>query len=269
VASRIMAHLVAGYPDRNASLEAARGLIDGGCSYLELQFPFSDPTADGPLIQEACDRALKGGFRLGEGFELVAEIHHLASLPIFIMSYANPVVVRGVEAFLAEARGAGAAGVIVPDLPIDADEGLFALAKRQGLHAVPVISPNTSDKRLDLLRPLDLEYAYATLRGGITGAYTEIGAENLSFLRRLGALNLKILAGFGISTFEQVRVLEPHVHAVVAGSVFVREIRGVLERRSIADHGPSSSPGLYEAVRGRMQELTGSLQPTGRPAVAP
>ena len=267
--SRIMAHLVAGYPDRRASLEVARGLIDGGCGYLEIQFPFSDPTADGPLIQEACDRALKAGFRLGEGFELVEEIQRLAAPPIFIMSYANPVIVRGVEAFLAEARRAGAAGVIVPDLPIDTDEGLFALSKRLGLHAVPVVSPNTSEKRLELLRALDLEYAYATLRGGITGAYTEIGEENLVFLRRLGALHLKILAGFGISTLEQVRALEPHVHAVVAGSVFVREIRDELERHNSAVHRPSSFPGLYEAVRGRMQELTGSPQPAGRRVVAP
>jgi tryptophan synthase alpha chain len=250
VGSRIMAHLVAGYPDWAGSLEVARGLIDGGCSYLEVQFPFSDPTADGPLIQEACDRALRAGFRFSQGLELLEAVRRSSSVPVFVMSYANPVVVRGVGRFLAEVRGAGAAGVIVPDLPVDSDEGLYRKARRQGLHAVPVISPNSSDGRLELLRPLGLRYLYATLRGGITGAYTEIGAENVAFLNRLVPLNASVLAGFGISTRRQVRALEPHVHAVVVGSAFVQEIQGVA-----AGQAGAGAVDLYGALRTRMQAL--------------
>ena len=110
MAERIMAHLVAGFPDREGSLAIARTLIDGGCDYLEVQFPFSDPTADGPWIQRACDLALRAGFRLEEGFRLAGEIARLSPVPVFLMSYANPLVVRGVEAFVDEARRAGAAG---------------------------------------------------------------------------------------------------------------------------------------------------------------
>ena len=247
MASRIMAHLVAGYPDREGSLEVARGLADGGCSYLEVQFPFSDPTADGPLIQEACDRALRAGFRVADGFALIEEIRRLSAAPVFIMSYANPVVVRGVEEFLGQARRAGASGVIVPDLPVDADEGLFAAGRRLGLAVVPVVSPNTTDRRLELLPPLELEYLDATLRRGITGAYTEIGEENLAFLARLQPLGVRILGGFGISSREQVRALEPHVHAAVVGSALVESIRGA-----------AAGPDLYTAVRARMEELAGS-----------
>jgi tryptophan synthase alpha subunit len=102
-AARIMAHLVAGYPDRAGALAAALGLAEGGASLLEVQFPFSDPTADGPLIQEACDAALTGGFRVAAGFELVRRIRAETGLPVFIMSYAGLVVARGVP-------GTGAAG---------------------------------------------------------------------------------------------------------------------------------------------------------------
>ena len=255
MASRIMAHLVAGYPDLETSLEAARALTDGGCAYLEVQFPFSDPTADGPVIQAACDRALRAGFRLAAGFALVAEIRRFTTVPILIMSYANPVFVRGTEGFLREAQRAGAAGVIVPDLPVDADEGLFEQARRLGLHAVPVASPNASPRRLELVRESGARYVYATLRPGITGTYTEIGPENLAFLRRLAALGLKVLAGFGISTREQVQTLEPHVHATVVGSVLVREIRRVIEGA-----GPPEALGsqAYATLLSRLRELTGS-----------
>lgn len=256
VASRIMAHLVAGYPDREGALAVARGLTDGGCSYLEVQFPFSDPTADGPVIQEACHRALRAGFRLAEGFALIEEIRRLAAVPVFIMSYANPVVVKGVEGFLAEARRTGASGVIVPDLPVDADEGLFACGRQLGLEVVPVVSPNTSERRLELLRPLEIGYLYATLRRGITGAYTEIGDENLAFLARLRTLGVRILGGFGISSREQVRTLEPHVHAAVVGSALVEEIRRTLAGTATTEGAGGDD--LYRAIRTRMEELAGA-----------
>jgi tryptophan synthase alpha chain len=179
-------------------------------------------------------------------------------VPVFIMSYANPVVVKGVESFLGEARRAGAAGVIVPDLPADADEGLFARGRRLGLEVVPVVSPNTTDKRLDLLRPLSPGYLYAALRRGITGAYTEIGEENLAFLARLRTLGARILGGFGISSRQQVQALEPHVHAAVVGSALVAEIGRSLAESESSGTETDGQAGLYEAVRARMEELVGA-----------
>ena len=166
---RVMTHMVAGYPDREGSMAAARGLIDGGAAYLEIQFPFSDPNADGPVIQAACGRALSGGFSLDEGFALVEEIAGLSPGPIFIMSYANPVFTLGIEAFVERALKAGAAGLIVPDLPIEADEGLYAAGRRAGLAVVPVLVPTISPERLELLLKADAEYLYIALRRGITG----------------------------------------------------------------------------------------------------
>ncbi len=228
--SRIMAHMVASYPDRAGSLDVARALFDGGCAYLELQFPFSDPTADGPDIQRACAQALASGFTVSDGFRLLAEIRTFARAPIFVMSYANLLFTRGIDRFLREVKEAGAAGVIVPDLPPDYDEGLFAAAEKEGLAAMPVLSPSMSAERLRRVAAIGAEHIYATLRIGTTGVVTTIDAAGLSFLSSIAAASrkrpVKIFGGFGVTKREQVVALEPHVHAVVVGSVLVREVAG-------------------------------------------
>ena len=243
---RIMAHMVAFSPDREGSLEVARGLAESGSAYLEVQFPFSDPTADGPDIQRACGKALEAGFTMSDGFRLVAEICAFARQPLFIMSYANLVFTRGVEKFLASCKEAGARGVIVPDLPPDYDEGLFTTASGFGLVAMPVMSPSMKEKRLARVASLAPACIYATLRTGTTGPSTTLNAEGRVFLARCASLSpgVRVFGGFGISTREQVRAFEPLVHAVVVGSALVREVaRGADPRR---------------AVRSKVEELMGA-----------
>jgi tryptophan synthase alpha chain len=189
---------------------------------------------------------LRAGFRVADGLHLVEEIARLSPRPVFIMSYANLVFVRGVERFLGEAGQAGARGLIVPDLPVDADEGLYALGRRAGLAVVPVVPVGVRPERLRAAGATGAEYLYVALRPGITGAYTAIGEENLAFLRQAAAFGMKLIAGFGISSREQVEALAPHVHQVVAGSAFVREI---LNR--------GEGVGVYEAVRTRLRTLAG------------
>jgi len=243
---RIMAHMVAFSPDRAGSLEVAHGLAESGSAYLEVQFPFSDPTADGPDIQRACGKALDAGFTLNEGFRLVAEIGAFARQPLFVMSYANLVFTRGVERFLHECGGAGAHGVIVPDLPPDYDEGLFKMASALGLVAMPVMSPSMKEERLARVSSLAPACIYATLRTGTTGPSTTLSEEGRAFLARCASLSpgVKVFGGFGISTREQVRAFQPLVHAVVVGSALVREVaRGTDPRR---------------AVRSKVEELMGA-----------
>ncbi len=227
-ARRLMAHMVAGYPDRRASLAVARALADGGCAYLELQFPFSDPTADGPDIQAACAAALEAGFTVADGFSLAAEIRSFIRVPLFIMGYANLLFARGIARFLAEAKAAGASGVIVPDLAPDYDEGLFVEAGIAGLSAMPVVSPSMSPDRRRRVASLRASDIYATLRSGTTGASTVVDTGSLAFLDAIvgtgGGPAPRIFAGFGVSRREQVTVLQPHVHAVVVGSALVREV---------------------------------------------
>jgi tryptophan synthase alpha chain len=246
-ATAIMAHLVAFNPGRAASLEVARGLVEGGCAYLELQFPFSDPTADGPDIQRACGTALAAGFTVDEGFRLAAEISRESPVPVFVMSYANPVFTRGVKRFVAECRDRGVAGVIVPDLPLGCDEGLFEAAASAGIAAVPVVSPSISDARLAAVAGIHPGWLYATLRIGTTGSRDGAGSAGLDLLSRIsalpGAAGIKVLGGFGVSSAAQVATVRSMVHAVVVGSAFVREIEGAADPRA--------------TVREKMRELAG------------
>jgi tryptophan synthase alpha chain len=225
-ASLIMAHMVAFYPDRARSEEVARGLAEGGASYLELQFPFSDPTADGPDIQRACTAALEAGFTVDAGFELTAAICGSVPVPVFLMSYANLLFSRGVKRFVADAASCGVRGVIVPDLPAYYDEGLFQEAAEAGLAAVPVLSPSMREARLARICSLKTEFLYVTLRTGTTGPLTEVDGPGRAFLSRVShaAASAKIFGGFGISSREQVRAFSPLVHAVIVGSALVREV---------------------------------------------
>ena len=228
---RIMAHLVASFPNWEASLEVGKGLVDGGAAFLEVQFPFSDPTADGPHIQVACDRALAAGFTVERGFELVQALRAYTGMPIAVMSYANPIFQNGVVNFVHRCRDAGADAIIAPDLPPDYDEGLYAAGVAARVEVIPVVVPSTVPERLRMILQraqtdrAQTDWVYAALRKGITGSYTEIGADNLVFLQAIRELGGSPLAGFGIRERSQVDALAPHVAYVVVGTWFVQLIR--------------------------------------------
>lgn len=242
----IMAHMIPYYPTYDASVQVARALVDGGAAYLEVQFPYSDPTADGPAIQAACAGALDQGFRIAQGWEFVRSIAgaRRGPVPIFLMSYAGLVYAYGIDRFVDDAVAAGVAGLIVPDLPVDSDEGLFAAGRRAGLSVVPVISMGAEEERIRLVEGVGADYIYASLRRGITGSHTEIGEENSAFVQRLTDSGARVLAGFGIATAEQVAAVLEHAHAAVVGSAFVRAIA----------HAPDDP---YPAVHALAAELSG------------
>ena len=220
----IMAHMVAGFPTRELSFDTARGLIDGGASYLEVQFPFSDPTADGPVIQATCTDALEAGFTLDTGFSLIEEVRAYSSIPIFIMSYASPVVAVGVEQFVKRAKQTGVDGLIVPDLAPLYDEGLYAAGERETVHIVPVVVPSMREDRLEEVAALRPAYIYAALRSGVTGQKTGLDSA-YRYLETLSRYNAKVVAGFGVRTRKQVQALSSRVHGVVIGTAFVEVVR--------------------------------------------
>lgn len=243
----LMSHLVAGYPTEELSFTAARALVDGGADILEIQLPFSDPSADGPAIQTACTKVLQRGYRTADGLAFIAKLRNeFPNVKIYLMSYGSLVYTPGVENFCERAAAAGVNGMIIPDLPFDYDEGLTQACQKNGMVNIPVAAPSMSKERLAKLANSNFPYIYAALRTGITGTNTKIDDNTLQFLKAVGEGGSKIYGGFGISNGEQARALADSVEAIVAGSVFVRLIT---ENQNNPDE-------LYKAVRAKALELT-------------
>jgi tryptophan synthase alpha chain len=233
-------------------------LVEGGAAYLEVQIPFSDPSADGPVIQHACSTALAGGTSTAAGFELIAELRRdYPHIPVFVMAYASLVVAPGTAAFAKAAARAGVSGLIVPDLPFDSDEGLAAACAALGADApslVGVAAPSMRPERLARMAALGRPYLYAALRAGITGTHTAIDEGTRTFLAACAGGGARVLGGFGVRSAAQARALAPLVHAVVVGSLFVETI----------DAAVAASPGaaekrdraIYRALKDRAAELT-------------
>lgn len=227
---QIVSHLIAGYPTLEGSFEVAKGLIDGGGYALEIQIPFSDPSADGPVIEAACCKSLAQGFKVDQAFKLIRRVSEYSpKTPVYIMSYASIIFTFGVENFVKKSADYGVKGLIIPDLTVGSDEGLYELGKKYLVDIVPVVVTSVPKERIkEILTISKPEWVYTALRGGITGSYTEITEENLDFLDYLKEYNVKIMAGFGIQSNEQVKVLDKHVDASVVGSFFVKKTSEIL-----------------------------------------
>lgn len=247
VKNKLMSHLVAGYPTDELSFKAAKALVEGGAAILEIQLPFSDPSADGPAIQGACTEVLKRGYRTRDGLAFIKRVHEaFPQVAIYLMSYGSLVYTPGVEAFCEKASAAGVTGMIIPDLPFDDDEGLTAACRKNGMINIPVAAPSMAPERLKKMAEAGFPYIYAALRTGITGTDTKIDDATLDFLNRVCAGGSKVYGGFGISSGSQAAALCGHVDAIVAGSVFVRLIT----------QNASDGEALYRAVKEKAEELT-------------
>jgi tryptophan synthase alpha chain len=252
-AAKIVTHFIAGFPSYDASLEAARGLIAGGAYALEMQIPFSDPNADGPVIEGACNKALESGFKVADAFRLLKTLREETDIPIFVMSYASLAVTPGVDKFVARAKEAGASGLIIPDLVPGADEGLFEAAAAADCPAVPVIVPWITDERLDEVLSEPVEWVYVALRSGITGTYTDLGPDQEAFLAKLkergGKTAPRIMAGFGIQQADQVKALVKMCDAAIVGSAIVRVIGETANQGGGASAFRKAAQGMVEALR--------------------
>lgn len=235
-AIQLMGHVIAYFPDYNSSLAAAKGIIDGGVDYLEVQFPFSDPTADGPAIEGACYRALESGFNVEEGFKLAGElVEYAQNVPILIMTYANIIFHYGMEGFIKKAKSIGVSGFIIPDLPPDADEGLNKLALENGLDNVVIVTPGADAERIRYLSEAGSGFLYTVIRRGITGEKTDFNDEAYNWLELVKNNSfLPIAAAFGIKENSHIMALQGKAPIAVIGSHFVRCIdKAVSEKGDI------------------------------------
>jgi tryptophan synthase alpha chain len=221
----LMPYLVGGFPDLESSRAQGEACAAAGADLLELGIPFSDPLADGPLIHEAASEALAGGVRPEGVLEVCAALS--PRLPVCLMVYSNLVLVRGVERFVAAAAAAGAAGLIIPDLPHDEAGPLRAACDAQGLALVPLVAPVTSSARLSEIAADARGFVYTVSTTGTTGERSELAPQLGATVERVRAAGAEVpvAVGFGISTADQAREVGDIADGVIVGSRVVRAAR--------------------------------------------
>jgi tryptophan synthase alpha chain len=221
----LVAYVTAGDPDLPRTEGILRALERGGADVIEVGVPFSDPLADGPVIQRATERALAGGTTLAGVLDMVGRLRPALRTPIVLFSYVNPILRLGAERFADRARDAGVDGVLVLDLPIEEAGEFRTLMASRGIDTILLLSPTTTDDRLRKAASLGSGFLYAISRLGVTGARDAIaeGAEDM--VRRIRTCSsLPIALGFGISKPEHVREVGKWADAVVVGSALVSVI---------------------------------------------
>lgn len=246
-------YLCAGDPD----LETTRDLVVEfdrlGVDMVELGVPFSDPVADGPVIQNAAERALANGTSLRRVLSTLREIRQLSDLPISIMTYYNPVFRYGVPALVRDAVDAGADGLIIPDLSPEEAGDLIPAARECDCKTIFFVAPTSTDKRIALTNEVSTGFIYCVSVTGITGAREALPEELIADLQRIRRLTDKpLVVGFGISRREQVSMIGKHADGVIVGSAIVRCIEQSLggPRDRLIESVSAAAADLLAGVRG-------------------
>ncbi len=221
--SAFVAFLTAGDPSLERTLRAAAELEAAGADVLELGVPFSDPLADGPVIQRASERALARGVTLAGVLECVRAIRRGSELPLLLFSYFNPLLQYGLERLARDASAAGVDGVLVTDLPPEEAGEWIAAARGRDLDTVFLASPTSPAERLERVAAASRGFVYAVSRTGVTGERSSLSGEARPLVERLRALtDVPVALGFGLSTPEQVKDAAAVADGVVVGSALVR-----------------------------------------------
>ncbi len=217
--------ITAGDPDLATTRELISALADAGATLIELGIPFTDPMADGPVIQRASERALRHGFGVAEVLQMVSEVRQKTVVPIILFSYFNPLLQFGVERLAVAAQQAGLDGILVTDLVPEEAAEFAATMRAHDLDLIFLVAPTSTDERLRLVAERASGFIYAVARAGITGAREEMSAETEKLVRRVRKFSeLPVAVGFGISKPEHVEDVWRYADAAVVGSAIVSEI---------------------------------------------
>ncbi len=220
----LMTHVVIGFPTLGDTIKLIKVMSENGADIIELQIPFSDPLADGPTIMRACEKSLANGTKVKDAFIVAEKLTQQISTPLLFMAYYNTVFRYGVEKFCADAVKVGIVGFIVPDMPLEeeSDEHFFAMCKKYNLHAIHVVSPVSTGKRLRKNAAAATGFVYATARQGITGVRRHLEQNVEEYLEKVhNAFSIPIAVGFGISKKEHLEALKNKANIVVVGSAII------------------------------------------------
>lgn len=239
----------AGDPDISTSLDVIKALIKGGVDILELGVPFSDPTADGPVIQRSSERALKSGINLAKAIDMVRKIRGSAQTPVVIFSYYNPILAYGREKFYRDAVEAGADGLLLVDLPPEEAGELLSSWPGKDLAFIRLIAPTTPEERIKKIAEDASGFIYLVSMTGVTGSAgldPEPLKETMKFIK--SATNLPVCVGFGISKPEQAAMVCEISDGAVVGSAFERIIESNLGNPEMPEKARELAAALKKAM---------------------
>ena len=217
-------YFTAGYPELDDTVKVIQALEKNGVNMLEIGVPFSDPMADGPVIQESGTQALRNGMSMKTLFTQLADVRQSVSIPLVMMGYLNPIIQFGFENYCREAARCGVDGFIIPDLPFaEYMESYKPIAEKYGVHIIMLITPETSEERIRMIDRHTSGFIYMVSSASVTGAKNRFSDENLAYFRRVNAMQLKNprLIGFGISNKETFDAACREASGAIIGSKFI------------------------------------------------
>jgi tryptophan synthase alpha chain len=245
----LIAYLTAGDPSPERTPALVEALVRGGADLIELGVPFSDPIADGPVIQRAGERALKAGTTLAGVLDIAGQIRQRSEVPLLLFTYLNPVVRYGLERLAADAAACGIDGCLLIDASVEEAHDYVEAMHRHGLDTVFLAAPTSTRRRLELVARYSTGFVYLVSRAGVTGERESLSASVAPLVRAVREVtDLPLAVGFGISRPEHVAELGRQVEAVVVGSAFVR----LIERNS-------GNPLLEQELESFTRELKGGF----------
>ncbi len=221
----LVSYIMVGYPSESATLSAIRGLVKGGADIIELGFPFSDPIADGPVIQKASTGSLNNGIKIEKFFKLVKKIRSETNIPLILMTYTNILYKQGYQKFIKTAKNAGIDGLILPDMAIEESKGYLLAAKKQKMDTIFLVSPNTQKNRLSKIAKATSGFLYMVAVFGTTGIQTKIHQYTIDALKstKRTVKNVPVGVGFGISNEKDVKkYVSVGADAVIVGSANIK-----------------------------------------------
>ncbi|WP_020558556.1 tryptophan synthase subunit alpha [Thiofilum flexile] len=227
----LMTHIVLGYPDFDTSLRVVEAMVEAGVDLMELQIPFSEPMADGPVILRANAEALKTGATVDRCLELSEQITQRFDIPFLFMTYYNILFRRGVADFVGQMKQIGMQGAIIPDLPPEEGADYLAAMRSCELAPIHIFTPNTSSERMQHLSDCSAGFIYTVARKGVTGKDTAFSSELGDYLARCrAATNLPLALGFGVTSRADFEFIRGKADIAVIGSETIR----VMERDGVA-----------------------------------
>lgn len=246
--------LNAGDPTQDISIAAFQSVLDSGADMVEIGIPYSDPLADGPVIQASALRSLSAGFSLPRAFDIASTLRKHSDAGLILFTYVNPVIQYGIDRFFADAKAAGADGAIIPDLPSEESPEFLTFADHHGIDLIPLLAPTSGEARIQSICQQARGFIYCVSSLGVTGERARMSnrlQDMVSTVRRYSALPVSV--GFGVNGPESAKNIAQFADGVIVGSAYVRRINEAVQETS------DDTDRLVSAVQRNMSTFTQQL----------